>query len=663
MNRFSKIAIRSFVGSVGFLTALSAPVDMAHLELRDGGFVTPDGARERFWGMNLVSAFPTHEEAEAIADNLASLGVNLVRPHHLMRPSKDWVWRAPCAALVTYEEDSRTPDVEAWDRFDYLNAALRKRGIRLALSLHWSRKFLPGDAAIDPAEDAEAWAEAVRELNGWSWQKSIDPVKLLPVVDRRARLLQKEFASMLLAHRNPYTGKTYGEDAQVLYVELVNESSLEYALICGNTFPDYFERQLQDAWRRHAKKAGVETPGNLRETKGPAMLALRSGFFRTFEDDYFRDLRSSIERLGSRVPIVCGNLWRGDDALAANAELGDLIEDHLYVDPLVVREAGNWVDRVARTHVDGKPYVLGEFNFTENQEQMKQVAYARPMLMLSAAAYGAFHGIDGIVWFAYNHGDRNLGADGWAKAELRAPSLGDLVADGAMLDHMATCSALFRSDALKESAAPMIREIAVPVHAANYNALMADTQTPPDGAQSVHAYRKRFARNGAAEVPTQFPAVAAVATNVFVSDTGEIVRDVGNRQLSVAAPAAEAFSGFLDAGFPSRFAHLRSTGTNGFATIIVVAMDGKALGESRSLRISRTWMNESGEDLKGLEIALNGLSVSDRGGVWTLRVQRPRDVGDVLRDLTGTDAVVLKPAADGTLALPTGTWNQIELTR
>ena len=74
-------------------------------------------------------------------------------------------------------------------------------------------------------------------------------------------------------------------------------------------------------------------------------------------------------------------------------------------------------------------------------------------------------------------------------------------------------------------------------------------------------------------------------------------------------------------------------------------------------------MNESGEDLKGLEIALNGLSVSDRGGVWTLRVQRPRDVGDVLRDLTGTDAVVLKPAADGTLALPTGTWNQIELTR
>lgn len=663
MNLFTKKTIWTFAGSVGVLAALGAPADLVRLELRDGGFVKPDGARERFWGMNLVSAFPSHEEAEAIADNLASLGVNLVRPHHLMRPSKDWVWRAPCTALVTYEEDSRTPDAEAWDRFDYLNAALRRRGIRLALSLHWSRKFLPGDAAIDPAGDAEAWAEAVREINGWSWQKSIDPVKLLPVVDRRARLLQKEFASMLLAHRNPYTGTTYGEDAQVFYVELVNESSLEYALICGNTFPDYFERQLQDAWRRHAEKAEVENPGNLRAAKGADMLKLRSEFFRAFEDDYFRDMRSSIERLGSRVPIVCGNLWRGDDALAANAELGDLVEDHLYVDPLVVREAGDWVDRIARTHVEGKPYVLGEFNFTENQEQMKRVAYARPMLMLSAAAYGAFHGIDGIAWFAYNHGDRNLGADGWAKTEQRAPSLGALVADGAMLDHMATCSALFRSGALKESAAPMIREIAVPVNAANYNTLMADIQPPPAGALSVHAYRKRFVRNGAAGEATPETVVAAVATNVFVSDTGEIVRDVGNRQLSVAAPAAEAFSGFLDAGFPSRFAHLRCTGTNGFATIIVVAMDGKTLGESRSLRISRTWMNESGEDLKELEITLSGLSLPDRGGVWTLRVQRPRGVDDVLRDLTGADAVVLKPASDGTLALPAGTWNQIELTR
>ncbi|MGI5868236.1 MAG: hypothetical protein ACOX9C_02155 [Kiritimatiellia bacterium] len=653
-----RVAVFVVAGSVGVLAALGASADMARLELRDGSFVNPDGTTERFWGVNLVSAFPAHDEAEALADNLASLGVNLVRPHHLMRPGKDWVWRAPCAALATYENDSRTPDAVAWDRFDHLNAALRKRGIRLALSLHWSRKFLPGDAAIDPVGDAEEWVEAVREINEWPWQKSIDPVKLLPVVDRRARLLQKEFASTLLSHRNPYTGKTYGDDAQILYLELVNESSLEYALICGNTFPDYFERQLQDAWRRHAKKSGVESPANLREVNGPDMLALRSAFFRAFEDDYFRDMRSHVEGLGSRVPIVCCNLWRGDDVLAANAKLGDLVEDHLYVDPLVVREAGSWVDRVAQTHVAGKPYVLGEFNFTENQAQMKQVAFARPMLMVSAAAYGAFHGVDGIVWFAYNHGDRNLGEDGWAKAEQRLPALGDLVTDGVMLDHMATCSALFRSGALKASAKPQVCEVAVPVHASNYNALMAGIQLPFAGAQSVHAHRKRFVQAGAASAK---PPASGTSAAVFASDTGEIVRDTAKRQLCVAAPAVEAFSGFLDAGFPTRFSHLSCTGTNGFATVVVVAMDGKALGESRNLRISRTWMNEAGEDLKGLGIVMTGLRALEGGGSWTMRVHRPRGVADVLNDLTGSDGVALKPTPDGMLVLPTGTWNQIEL--
>ena len=101
--------------------------------------------------------------------------------------------------------------------FDYLNAAPRKRGIRLALSLHWSRKFLPGDAA-SIRRGRRGLADAVRELNGWSGRSPSTPSSSCPSsTGAPGQLLQKEFASMLLAHRNPYTGKTYGEDAQVLY--------------------------------------------------------------------------------------------------------------------------------------------------------------------------------------------------------------------------------------------------------------------------------------------------------------------------------------------------------------------------------------------------------------------------------------------------------------
>lgn len=660
MNLLIRNSIRIFAGSVGVLAALSASVDLPRLELQDGHFLNAAGEQERFWGMNLVAALPSHEESDAIADNLVALGVNLVRPHHLMRESKDWVWRTPSASLADYKTDSRTPDAEAWDRFDYLNAALRKRGIRLVLSLHFSRRFLPGDSAIDPTGDAAEWADAVRELNSWSWQKSIDPVKLLPVVDRRARLIQKEFTINLLNHRNPYTGKTYGEEGQVLYLELVNESSLDYALICGNQFPAYFERELQSAWQKYAIKSGVENSGNFREAKGKDLLRLRSEFFRSFEDEYFREMCATIRGLGSQVPITCSNLWRGNDVLAANVAIGDLVEDHLYVDPLVVREPADWVDLIARTHVDGKPYVLGEFNFTEDQGKMGKVAYARPMLMLSAAAYGAFQGIDGIVWFAYNHGDRNLGVDGWAKAEQRVPSLGDLVADGVMLDHMATCSALFRSGVLKASLEPKIREIAVPVNASNYNELMADVQVPPAAAQSVHAYRKRFVRGGVASAQPAVSGDVAAGTNVFVSDTGEIVRDTAKKQLRVVAPSVEAFSGFLSDGFPQGFSSLHCTETTGFATIIAIATDGKPLCESQRILVSRTWMNEDGTERPGLGLSLRGLKPST-GGAWKMRVRRPRGAGEVLRDLAGIDTVPLLPDAQGTLTLPRGTWTQVEL--
>src|SRR5919199_2924626 len=47
--------------------------------------VRPDGGRFRFWGVNLVAGdcFPTKDEAVLLAADLARMGVNCVRFHHL----------------------------------------------------------------------------------------------------------------------------------------------------------------------------------------------------------------------------------------------------------------------------------------------------------------------------------------------------------------------------------------------------------------------------------------------------------------------------------------------------------------------------------------------------------------------------------------------------
>jgi hypothetical protein len=51
-------------------------------------FAFGNGKTVRFWGVNLVASanFPTHEEADRLAELLAQLGVNITRHHHLDAP-------------------------------------------------------------------------------------------------------------------------------------------------------------------------------------------------------------------------------------------------------------------------------------------------------------------------------------------------------------------------------------------------------------------------------------------------------------------------------------------------------------------------------------------------------------------------------------------------
>lgn len=51
----------------------------------EGHIVDPDGRRVRFLGTNFThaEAFPDHARAEKLARRLASLGINIVRIHHI----------------------------------------------------------------------------------------------------------------------------------------------------------------------------------------------------------------------------------------------------------------------------------------------------------------------------------------------------------------------------------------------------------------------------------------------------------------------------------------------------------------------------------------------------------------------------------------------------
>ncbi len=629
---------------------VEAAEEIAPLRIEGRHWVDPSGRPVRFWGVNLVAFYPDHGKADAVAANLASREINLARPHHMLRPSRDWNPDMVSGALVGYGDDSRTFDPEALDRFDYLNAALRRHGIYLAMSAHFSRIYLPGDVDILQTADADrqAWMDAMRELNDRPWREAIDVRKMLPTVDERAALLDEEFLRNLLAHRNPYTGMTYAEDPQVLSFEVRNEASTEYAVICGNRFPSYWHDKLAAKWSDHAAAAGIEG-GDLYDPPSQAARELRATFLRKLDEDYCNRMRAVLRESGSIAPMTLTNLWRGENNLQLHAEQADFIENHMYGDPMVARKAHDWIGDVARTALVDKPFIIGEFNQAEGADNIKAQSPRRTMLPLSAAAYGSLHDWSGIVWFAWVHGG-TVGDDGWATDEGRESRLGRMVEDGMMIDHLRTAGMLFRRGIVSPSVDPITITVDQPFTAGNYHQLMRGKYVPRPGWQNVHAIRKVFA----AAPPEQqaSPWFTDDLPSVITSDTGEITKDVTRRQLIVATPRAEAFSG-TPADAPKSLKHLRLAG-EGFATVIAVADDGLSLSETERLVLSRTALDASDRDTAAVTVRISGLK-TDSSKDWHVRLTRPR------RSATNAEFQKLAIDESGAVVLPAIDWHECEL--
>ncbi|XHR28400.1 MAG: hypothetical protein ACFUZC_21085 [Chthoniobacteraceae bacterium] len=656
LQSFNIIALFAFTVATAFAADSIQP-----LTIRGEDFVDPSGHVIRFWGVNLVGCYPVHVRADGIAENLSSLQVNLVRPHHLLRPSLDWNPRMVSGAIVRYRDNSREFDTEALDHFDYLNAVLRKKGIYLSLSVHFSRKYLPGDVEILKSDDNDrtAWRASVKELNSWPWQKATSPNKMLPMVDERAALLDEEFARNLLMHVNPYTGLSYAEDPQVLTIEVRNEASFEYAIICGNKLPDYMQAELVQKWTDYATKAGI-APGDLYRPADEQAREIRSKFLEKLDEDFFNRMKKVVRATGCKAPMTFSNLWQGDSAAEMHARTADHMENHLYMDPLVTGSAADGIYELTKTALAGKPFFVGELNQAEGANNIQAQSPVRTMLPLAASAYGLLQNWSGLVWFAWEHGDSMLADDGWAQNEGRASQLGSMVNDGMMIDHIRTAGIIFRRGLVAKSREPQVMAVDAPLAVRDYKSLMRGKYSYMPGWQNIHGMRKVFGM-----VPAQqhsAPWMTASPENPIISDTGEIVKDIQRKQVSVSAPQAEAFSGFLDSRAPAALKRLRLEGENGFVTVILVADDGKPIEESSSLVISRTALDASHAETSGPRVRLMGMKKPIGDLHWTVRLTRPRAAASLMKDFDGVEYHPLTIAADGSVELPLADWHECELS-
>ncbi len=100
--------------------------------VKGGRLAFEDGTRARFFGVQLLPpvAFSESDRADALADRLARSGVNLVRLGDL-----DSAYGPARSLFDDTREDTREFDPVSLARLDHLIAALKKRGIYVALEL------------------------------------------------------------------------------------------------------------------------------------------------------------------------------------------------------------------------------------------------------------------------------------------------------------------------------------------------------------------------------------------------------------------------------------------------------------------------------------------------------------------------------------------------
>ena len=406
---------------------------------KDGHFHFGDGSRARFFGTNVGgrSCAPDKKTAEIIAARLAKYGVNLLRLH---APDSRW------ATLIDYRRgNSRHLNPDALDKYDYFVAQLKKRGIYVYFDLLDYRSFKETDGVRDAAKMDTRWTHSLKGAS---------------IFDRRMIELQKEFATQLLTHKNPYTGKRYVDEPALAVQEITNENSLFYLSNTKLMLPSYVEdlarlwnqwltkrfgdrARLAKAWTNERGECAIlpdEDPGrgtvrlplqhlyaDLRSAsyvaeKSPARLTAMTRFLYELDVAYYKEMIQHLRGLGLKCPITGTNQDFSDASNSANAYCDFTSRNNYWRHPNMrakpflrfsnasmvsssLAKTANPVANVASSTVVGKPMIAPEFNFPWPNEWR---AECLPLM----AAYGRLQDWDGLLYFAYSPEAKTLSSFG-----------------------------------------------------------------------------------------------------------------------------------------------------------------------------------------------------------------------------------------------------------
>ncbi|MBP5288398.1 MAG: hypothetical protein J6Z79_00810, partial [Clostridia bacterium] len=258
-----------------------------------------DGSPGRFWGvcMNGAACFPSHDYAEKVSDRLAMAGINCVRFHQL-----DGEYHTP--NIFQFRKGERLKSTRAFDpksmaRLEYFAKCLKERGIYIYLDMMVFRHFKSGDGV--------ACADELYRLGEYCAKpySIFDPV----MID-----LQKEYATNLWNHYNPYTELAYKDDPVFILSEITNENDI---WIQGHRSTDkkpfvhikYYEDELRQLLRDWLKDNEADVDPETVDVWDMENAALNR-FKLDLTYRYNRTMYEHIRSLGVKCPLTASNRLR-----------------------------------------------------------------------------------------------------------------------------------------------------------------------------------------------------------------------------------------------------------------------------------------------------------------------------------------------------------------
>lgn len=441
-------------GAMNFSYLLDAPAGKhGFIKAKDGHLYFEDGVRGKFVGFNMPARanMPDHRTAEILSGRLASMGVNIVRIHAIDAVTREKGWSCrPGYSVIDYDRgNSCHLNPSGLERLDYWFFCLKQKGIYIHMDLLVARLFTKGDG-LD-YEGGPVWFKFASHVN------------------RRLIELQKEYASELLCHVNPYTGLAYKDDPAIVTVQIANEDSAFFTFQKitqkDARFPYLMEIQeqfnrfllakydsrenLEKAWtfEDSCGLASDEDPETLSvripdmgeltqsfshpmdEWQGigcPARYADFTAFLAKINRDYYREMIDHLRGLGIKVPINTSNMSVGAADIASSLD-ADVMENNAYFNhPCSGPDQDHYLySPYMREYVSTDPRKASFPSMEPRSNIITQILpthiKGKPFIMtewneygeypfhasafVSTAVYACFHDLDGLILYTYHTTD------------------------------------------------------------------------------------------------------------------------------------------------------------------------------------------------------------------------------------------------------------------